>query len=93
MNQNIRTEVFVSGRVQGVFFRQNIQRKARSLGLNGWVRNLPDGKVEALFEGEKEIIKEMIKWIEKGPFLSRVDDLKINWLKAQGDLEGFQIVN
>jgi len=58
----VRAHVFVSGRVQGVFFRHETRREARMRGVKGWVRNLPDGRVEAVFEGEEEAVKELIEF-------------------------------
>lgn len=60
MSDKDRAHIFVSGRVQGIFFRSSTQKKARELGLTGWVRNLQDGRVEAVFEGEKDKIEKMI---------------------------------
>ena len=91
MDQKARAHIFVSGRVQGVFFRQNTQNKARKLGIRGWVRNLSDGRVEAVFEGEKEKIEEMIKWIERGPVISRVDGIDIDWEEYQAEFNNFEI--
>ena len=61
----IRAHVFVSGRVQGVFFRQTTQQKAQSFGVKGWIKNLLDGRVEAVFEGEENAIKELVDFFEK----------------------------
>lgn len=71
-----RTRVRVSGRVQGVGFRYTTQARARSLGLGGWVRNLADGSVEAVFEGEPERVDSMIEWCRRGPAGSAVDDVE-----------------
>ena len=92
MNEEVRVTVFVSGKVQGVFFRQNAKKMAKELGLKGWVKNLPNGKVEAVIEGKKEVIERLVEWMKKGPFLSKVDDLKVNWQEAKKDLEDFQII-
>lgn len=62
-----RTRVRVSGRVQGVGFRYSAQMRARSLGVAGWVRNLPDGSVEAVFEGDVEQVDSMVEWCRRGP--------------------------
>lgn len=83
---DVSAHVYVSGRVQGVFYRANTQQKARSLGLTGWVRNLPDGRVEAVFEGDEGKIKAMISWCRGGPTGARVDDLKVEY---NSDLRGF----
>ena len=69
--------VRVSGRVQGVGFRDWTQRKAADLGLSGWVRNLPSGEVEALFSGPPDVIDTMLVAVRRGPQLARVDDVKI----------------
>ena len=67
-----RAHVFISGRVQGVWFRSYTQAEAKKLGVKGWVRNLPDGRVEAVFEGEDEAIDKMIAWCHKGSPYSEV---------------------
>jgi Acylphosphatases len=68
-----RVHVYVSGRVQGVFFRAETQRAAMSFNLTGWVRNVPDGQVEAVFEGEDENVDKMIAWCHIGPPAARVE--------------------
>jgi acylphosphatase len=67
-----RKHAIVHGRVQGVFFRDYTQQKAFQLGLGGWVRNLPDGTVETVFEGKKEKVEEMLSWLHRGSPLSEV---------------------
>lgn len=64
---NVRAHVLVSGRVQGVFFRGHLQRRANALGVTGWVRNLADGQVEAVFEGEEARVNEIVAWCRQGP--------------------------
>jgi len=91
MNKKIRTHIFVSGRVQGVFFRSHTAEKARELELTGWVRNLEDGRVEAVFEGEKEKIEKIIEWAKKGPTFARVDDVEIEWQDYKGEFKDFEI--
>ncbi|MGZ4124347.1 MAG: acylphosphatase [Actinomycetota bacterium] len=68
----VRVRVVVSGRVQGVFFRASCADQARRRGLGGWVRNLPDGRVEAVFEGEEPQVEAMIDWCSQGPPDARV---------------------
>jgi acylphosphatase len=68
----VRTHVFVSGRVQGVFFRDHVQSMATELGVGGWVRNLPDGRVEAEFEGAADLVERMVRWCATGPPRARV---------------------
>ena len=86
-----RVRIFVSGRVQGVFFRAETHRQALKLGLTGWARNLEDRRVEAVFEGEKEAVSVMLEWCAKGPSLSRVTGVEIVEETPAGDLEGFKI--
>lgn len=71
--------VFISGFVQGVGFRQFVRHHALKLGLTGWVKNLSDNRVEAVFQGSKEQIEEMISICEKGPFLSEVKNAVAEW--------------
>ena len=71
--------IFISGFVQGVGFREFIKRSARKLGLTGWVRNLLDNRVEAVFCGSKEQIEKIITICRKGPFLSEVRDVEVLW--------------
>ena len=86
-----RAHVFITGRVQGVFFRSYTEDKALELGLTGWVRNLSDGRVEAIFEGDEEKIKEMIKWCYKGPPGARVTIVKVEWEDYKGEFNTFSI--
>ena len=86
-----RAQVKVSGQVQGVFFRDSTRQKAEELGLAGWVKNLPDGQVEALFEGPSERVKEMVRWSEEGPQRASVENVDTNFESAGGDLEGFEV--
>jgi acylphosphatase len=73
----IRRRVIVHGRVQGVFFRDTTRRMARSHGLGGWVRNAPDGTVEAVFEGEGEAVESMVRWSRDGPRGAVVERLEV----------------
>jgi acylphosphatase len=70
--------VVVSGRVQGVFFRATCARRARALGLGGSVRNMPDGSVEAVFEGASADVEAMVAWCRTGPELARVDEVEVH---------------
>lgn len=92
MDQKARAHIFVSGRVQGVYFREKTRRKAQELGVFGWVRNLPDSKVEAVFEGEKENIEKIVKWSKRGPFWAKVNGLEVSWEEYKGEFENFEIV-
>ena len=86
-----RAHVRVSGQVQGVFFRDSTRKKAEELGLAGWVRNLPDGQVEAVFEGPSREVREMVRWCEEGPQHASVENVDTDFESAGGDLEGFEV--
>jgi acylphosphatase len=86
-----RVHIFISGEVQGVAFRYYTQDKARALGLTGWIRNLPDGRVEAVFEGSKQKIKEILQWIKQGPELARVINLVVKWEEHKDGWDSFEI--
>jgi len=86
-----RAHVFVSGRVQGVWFRASTRDKAEELSLKGWVRNLPDGRVEAIFEGDDRAVEEMVEWCRHGPPMARVDTVDIEYEKPQGE-RSFRII-
>jgi acylphosphatase len=80
-----RARVRVTGRVQGVFFRAEVRDRARSLGLAGWVRNAPDGSVEAELEGPKERVRSVVDFCRRGPRLAQVDDVSVEWAAPQGE--------
>ncbi len=86
---NIRAHVFVSGKVQGVFFRSGAKDRAKELGLTGWVRNLKDGRVEAIFEGEKEKVEKMVEWCRKGPEYAIVKNVEVIPEEYAGEFNGF----
>ena len=86
-----RAHILVEGRVQGVFFRDHTQRWASSLGLTGWVRNLADRRVEICVEGDSDKIENFIESVRKGPPLSSVDDLDIEWETYKGEFQDFRI--
>ncbi|MEJ2671100.1 MAG: acylphosphatase [Deltaproteobacteria bacterium] len=92
MAEMARVHVLIEGRVQGVFFRASTRDEARARGLAGWARNLPDGRVEALFEGDKNLVADMLKWCYKGPPYSYVDHVEVEWQDYLGDLIDFRIV-
>ena len=91
MNEKVRAQIFVSGKVQGIFFRDNTRKRAEELGVYGWVRNLPDGRVEAVFEGEKEKVEEMIEWAKKGPEFAKVNGIEVEWQEYKGEFKNFEI--
>lgn len=78
-----RAQVVISGRVQGVFFRHETARRARSRGVNGWVRNLPDGRVEAVFEGTRDSVESLIRWCREGPSMAAVSSVDVEWQEPQ----------
>ncbi|HSA52376.1 MAG TPA: acylphosphatase [Yinghuangia sp.] len=79
-----RIRVLVSGRVQGVFYRATCEREARAAGVSGWVRNCPDGRVEAVFEGDPDAVERMAAWVRRGPRKARVDDVELYDEPVQG---------
>ena len=85
-----RAHVYVSGEVQGVNFRGATQDQAESLGLNGWVRNLQDGRVEAVFEGDPETVRQMVDWCKNGPSSADVDEVSAEQETPEG-LSGFEV--
>jgi len=91
MAEKIKAHILVSGIVQGVFFRAETQRKARQLGLTGWVKNLDDSRVEAVFEGEKNKVEQMIEWAKKGPSGAFVAHLELKWEKSQDEFNSFEV--
>jgi acylphosphatase len=82
--------VTVSGRVQGVFFRETMRRRAESSGLAGWVQNTPDGSVEAVFEGEQRPVERLVDWCREGPRGARVEWVNVASEEPEG-LEGFVV--
>lgn len=87
-----RLEVYIFGRVQLVMFRDFTQRKAKSLGLTGIVKNLPDGSVFVVAEGKEEKLLRLLEKLKKGSLLSRVDKLEEKWLEATGKFINFKIL-
>lgn len=86
-----RVKIVVFGRVQGVFFRFNTQKKAVSLDLSGWVKNQDDGTVEIIAEGEEEKLKSLVSWTRTGPPGTRVDKVETEWSSSQNKDLGFLI--
>ena len=86
-----RAHVLVSGKVQGVFFRSRIRREADTRDVKGWVRNLPDGRVEAVFEGEEEAVNALIEFCKHGPPGARVTNADIKWESYRGEFADFKI--
>ena len=88
---NVQAHVFVSGNVQGVFFRSSTRRKAQSLDVKGWVKNLADGRVEAVFEGKEEAVNEMIQFCRQGPRAADVRDVEVERKEYTGKFDSFSI--
>lgn len=86
-----RMHVYVSGKVQGVFFRAETQRAASDLHLTGWVRNMDDGRVEAVFEGEEQDVDKMLAWCRSGPPYARVDHVAAHEEPWSGGYKSFRI--
>ena len=91
--EKTRAYVFIKGKVQGVYFRQNTKQVATEHRVTGWVCNLPDGRVEAVFEGDKTDVNDVIKWCHVGPTNSRVDDVDVRFEKYSGEFASFTINN
>jgi acylphosphatase len=92
MSDTVRGHLLVTGRVQGVAFRQATVDEARRLALTGWVKNRPDGAVEAVAEGEQRQVEALVAWCHHGPRLARVEHVSITWEEPRGDLAGFDIM-
>jgi len=90
-NMKVRTHVFVSGRVQGVFFRSETEDEANRRNIAGWVRNTSDGRVEAIFEGEKEDVEKLIDFCRRGPPGARVTKVNVQWDDYTGEFRDFKI--
>jgi acylphosphatase len=88
----VRAHVYISGMVQGVFFRWHTKEEADKLGVKGWVRNLTDGRVEAVFEGEKEAVDAIIEFCKRGPPLPQVEKVKVKWEPYKGEYGKFKII-
>jgi acylphosphatase len=91
MEETIKAHAVISGRVQGVFFRMETQRAAQRFGVFGWVRNLRDGTVEAVFEGKKDQVDAVLDWCNKGPAHAHVTDVKVNFEAYTGEYQSFEI--
>ena len=86
-----RVKLLVSGRVQGVYFRMFTQKQAKHLGVNGYVTNLDDGRVEIVAEAEHELLEKMIAWAHKGPITARVDQVELEELAVDEVFVGFDV--
>jgi acylphosphatase len=91
MPSETKKHLFISGLVQGVFLRAGMRDRAEELGLTGWAMNLPDGRVEAVLEGEEEKMKEMLTWLKNDSSPSRVDKIEVETEEYQGEFDDFEI--
>jgi acylphosphatase len=89
--EQARAHVTIAGRVQGVNFRAATRDQARAIGVDGWVRNLDDGRVEAVFEGARAAVQELVSWCYSGPSYARVDQVDAEWEQPTGQERGFRI--
>ena len=86
----VARNIVVSGRVQGVFFRDSARREARRLGVTGWVRNRRDGAVEAHVEGDADAVGQLVRWCREGPSSADVEDLRVTEVEPEG-FDGFEV--
>jgi len=91
MREPVRATIVVAGRVQGVFFRASAMAEAQRIGVAGWVKNLPDGRVESEVEGPRDLVEEYVGWCRVGPAAARVDDVQVRYSAPRGDFRTFTI--
>ena len=87
----VRAHLFVSGVVQGVSFRASTQDQARRRAIVGWVKNLDDGRVEAVAQGTKEKVAELVAWCRKGPPAAKVEKLDVTWVEVGDEFRDFEV--
>lgn len=90
-SEQARVHLLVSGRVQGVFFRGAVADQARAFGITGWARNLNDGSVEIVGEGERHNLELLVAWARHGPPHARVDAVQVKWEPCAGEFARFQV--
>jgi acylphosphatase len=83
--------MMIRGRVQGVFYRVSARQEAARLGLSGWVRNIPDGSVELVAEGPRELCEALLRYCHEGPPAARVDEIDVRWEEPTGTYVGFSV--
>lgn len=83
--------MLIKGKVQGVYFRQNMRIVSKRHKVNGWVRNLKDGRVEAILEGDEMNVSEVIEWCHAGPPNAKVDDVKVEYEQYTGEFSNFSV--
>ena len=86
-----KIHILISGKVQGVWYRASTQKKALSLGLYGWVRNLKDGRVEMVAQGEEAQLQALLDWCKQGPEFAKVKDIDVQWSQTLETLQGFDV--
>ncbi len=91
MAENVRAQAIISGRVQGVFYRAETRKAAQGRGVTGWVKNRPDGAVEAVFEGNENDVAAMIEWCKGGSPAARVDNVDVDWETFTGEFSDFEV--
>ncbi|MCW3982440.1 MAG: acylphosphatase [Candidatus Bathyarchaeota archaeon] len=89
---NVRAHLLVNGRVQGVYFRQNTKTQAQRHGVKGWVKNLEDGRVEAVFEGDESAVKALVEFCHKGPAGAVVTAVSVEWQPFKAEFKTFDIL-
>ena len=92
MTVDVQAHIRVYGIVQGVFYRMNILEQARTLGIRGWVRNRQDGTVEAVFQGNKQVVDKIIQYCQQGPPSATVINVKVQWIQPDPTLHSFDIL-
>ena len=88
----VRAHVYITGYVQGVFYRHSAAQRARVLSLAGWIRNLADGRVEAVFEGDESDVRSMVEWCRSGPPHATVEAVETTWEAPTAEFSGFSAV-
>jgi acylphosphatase len=91
VRDRVRAEIVVKGRVQGVFFRASAQQEGLQLGLTGEVRNLPDGNVEAIVEGEKSAVDDFVAWCRRGPPSAEVEEVQVKLRPPRNEFRTFTV--
>lgn len=89
--RTVRAHLFISGVVQGVSYRASTQQQAQRLGVVGWVRNLQDGRVEAVVQGSKEKVDDLIRWCHRGPSAAKVEKVDVAWEKVAEEFPRFDV--
>lgn len=89
--ENVRADLMISGKVQGVFYRASAQQEAQRLALMGEISNLPDGRVEAIVEGPRGAVEEFVDWCRRGPPSAEVENVRVRWSAARGEFRTFMV--